>query len=135
MAKSTKDNYIEATGRRKTSTARVRISKSTSASFLVNDKPLEEYFASASQVSTVQGPLNVEDVKDKFQATAHVRGGGLSSQAEAIRHGLSRALVAHSDSLRTPLKKEGFLKRDPRSKERKKFGLKKARKASQWSKR
>ena len=76
-----------------------------------------------------------DDVEGKFTVTAKLSGGGISSQAEALRHGLARALVSHEPSLRTKLKVKGFLKRDPRAKERRKFGLKKARKAPQWSKR
>jgi small subunit ribosomal protein S9 len=79
--------------------------------------------------------VSEDDTNDKFVVTIKVSGGGLSSQAEAVRHAISRALVKMDENLRSPLKKSGYLKRDPRSKERRKFGLKKARKSSQWSKR
>lgn len=129
----TKEKYIESVGRRKTSVARVRITPATKTTFLVNEKELEKYFPTKEMHSLVAEPL--ADVKEKFKVTAKINGGGIHSQAEAMRHGIARALVKNSEELRKPLKKAGFLKRDPRSKERRKFGLKKARKAPQWSKR
>jgi small subunit ribosomal protein S9 len=127
--------YIEAVGRRKTSVARVRISKSQRASFNINDKTVETYFPVTEQRILVRNPLAESGLSQKFSVSARVVGGGLSSQAEAVRHGVTRALVKHDPELRQPLKKKGYLKRDPRVKERKKFGLKKARRAPQWSKR
>ena len=134
------EKYIEAIGRRKTSTARVRISKKAKASFIVNEIDAKEYFKTADQRRVILDPmvkgLPVGEGKDsKWSVEVHVSGGGIHSQAEAIRHGLSRALVLTDATLRGGLKTLGYLKRDPRSKERRKFGLKKARKAPQWSKR
>jgi len=127
--------YIEAIGRRKTAAARVRIYKSSQESFTINDKELAEYFPVMTLQSVVRDPFVKADLSQKFTVSAHIQGGGISAQAEALRHGIARALVVHDIKLRTQLKKAGFLKRDPREKERKKFGLKKARRAPQWSKR
>ena len=133
---TTKTNkYIEAVGRRKTSVARVRITPGAKSGFIVNEKELEAYFPTKELQNTVRDPIGKSGAADKFAVTAKVSGGGIHAQAEAIRHGLSRALVAHDEEIRNSLKKLGFLKRDPRAKERKKFGLKKARKAPTWSKR
>lgn len=128
-----KDKYIEAVGRRKTSIARVRIVPASKTSVTINGKELEKYFPTMILRKTVLSAL--DNTSDKFLVTAKLNGGGISSQAEALRHGLSRALVSHEPSLRTKFKVKGFLKRDPRAKERRKFGLKKARKAPKWSKR
>ncbi len=135
MIKDTNTRYIEAIGRRKTSLARVRITPDTKQHITINEKPLNETFQTAGQQKTVEEALLKTDPKIKFKVTAHVKGGGMSSQAESVRLGISRALVEFDHNLRGTLKKDGFLKRDPRSKERRKFGLKKARKAPQWSKR
>lgn len=135
-----KDKYIEAVGRRKTSTARVRITVASKASFIVNDMDAKDYFKTDDQRRLILDPM-VKGVVEgsekniKWAVEAHVNGGGIHSQAEAIRHGLSRALVKSDEELHTTLKGLGFLKRDPRAKERRKFGLKKARKAPKWSKR
>lgn len=125
--------YIESVGRRKTSVARVRITPASKNTFLVNDKDLEGYFGTKELQMIVKQPLS--EIKDKFKVTAKILGGGIHSQAEAMRHGIARSLVSNDLELRKELKKAGYLKRDPRSKERRKFGLKKARKAPQWSKR
>jgi small subunit ribosomal protein S9 len=125
--------YIEAVGRRKTSVARVRITPASKTTFQVEDKELEVYFPTKELQLLVKEPL--AEIKDKFKITAKIKGGGIHSQAEAMRHGIARALVDNNQELRKDLKKAGYLKRDPRSKERRKFGLKKARKAPQWSKR
>ena len=125
--------YIEAVGRRKTSIARVRITPALKVSISVNDKEFETYFPTLALKKTVLSVF--DDTEGKFLVTAKLSGGGIASQAEALRHGLSRALVSYEPNLRTKLKIKGFLKRDPRAKERRKFGLKKARKAPQWSKR
>lgn len=130
-----KGRYIEAIGRRKTAAARVRLFKSAKESFLVNDKGLAEYFPINALQSVAKDPFTKANLTQKFTVSAHIQGGGISAQAEALRHGIARALVIHDSELRVQLKKAGFLKRDPREKERKKFGLKKARKAPQWSKR
>ena len=133
--KTTKEKYIEAIGRRKTSTARVRIVESTKSSFLVNEKDANDYFKTKDQRRLIQDPIMKGKPGSKWNIEVRVTGGGIHSQAEAVRHGLSRALVIFDGELRGKLKTLGFLKRDPRAKERRKFGLKKARKAPQWSKR
>ncbi len=125
--------YYEGIGRRKSAGARVRIVEASRTSILVNDKKLDEYFKTETQISTVKQAL--ESTKTKFKVTVKVSGSGLPAQSEAIRHGLARALEKFDQTLRAELKDKGFLKRDPRKKERKKFGLKKARRAPQWSKR
>jgi small subunit ribosomal protein S9 len=129
----TKKRYIEAIGRRKTSTARVRITPATKASYVVNEKELATYFPTEELQKIVTDPFTTAEAV--FAVSVKVQGGGIHSQAEAVRHGISRALVIDKESLKSKLKVEGFLKRDPRSKERRKFGLKKARKSPQWSKR
>lgn len=128
-----KENYTEAVGRRKTSVARVRLSPSPKVSVSVNDKELEVYFPTPTLRKTVLSVF--DDLDAKFAVTARLNGGGISSQADALRHGLARALVLFDPDLRVRLKAKGFLKRDPRAKERRKFGLKKARKSPKWSKR
>jgi len=125
--------YIEAIGRRKTSVARVRITPASKTSFTINDRELESYFPTKTLQRTVAEAITEE--AGKFNVTVKLNGGGVASQAEALRHGLSRALVALDPHSRGKLKAKGYLKRDPRAKERRKFGLKKARKAPQWSKR
>lgn len=134
---TTKGKYIEAIGRRKTSTARVRITEASKTHFIVNDKDAKEYFKTEDQRRLILDPMikGLPTGAKKWSVEVHVSGGGIHSQAEAIRHGLSRALVDSDIALRGGLKTLGFLKRDPRAKERRKFGLKKARKAPQWSKR
>jgi small subunit ribosomal protein S9 len=129
--------YVEAVGRRKTSAARVRITenKSGKGTFTVNDKALEEYFPTDELQNIARSALAKVKSANKFNVSVLVKGGGIHSQAEALRHGLSRALVVVEAEWRKRLKKAGYLKRDPRMKERRKFGLKKARKAAQWSKR
>ncbi len=130
----TKEKYIEAVGRRKTAVARVRITPSVKSDIKVNNKELHKYFPIDEMQIIAREPL-IEKVGQKFSVTARINGGGIPSQSEALRHGVARALVKWNGDLRKPLKHEGMLKRDPRSKERRKFGLKKARKAPQWSKR
>jgi len=127
------DKYIETVGRRKTASARVRLTPSAKASVQVNGKNVDEFFSTTELRETALAPLKL--IEGKFTITAVVSGGGISGQAEAVRHGIARALTAHDLTNRTGLKKLGFLKRDPRAKERRKPGLKKARKAGQWSKR
>ncbi len=135
MSAAKSAQYIAAIGRRKTSTARVRITESATPSFIVNDKPVDAYFATKDLVRVASESLQKpKDVKD-YAITVVVKGGGVHSQAEAIRHGIARALSTTDEVLKSEVKKLGFLKRDARSKERRKFGLKKARKSSQWSKR
>jgi small subunit ribosomal protein S9 len=127
--------YIEAIGRRKTSTARVRLTESAKADFKINDKTVAEYFPTREMQVVVAEALPKSGLVGIYSVSAHVNGGGIHSQAEAVRHGLARAIVKKEEDLRSALKKIGFLKRDPRAKERKKPGLKKARKAPTWSKR
>ena len=140
-AETKKGKYVEAVGRRKTSTARVRILEASKAAFLVNGKDAKEYFKTEGERRLILDPMikgqKVGEGKaaTKWNVEVHVSGGGVHSQSEAIRHGLARALVAFNPETRGNLKDLGFLKRDPRAKERRKFGLKKARKAPQWSKR
>ena len=127
--------YIEGIGRRKSSVARVRITEGGKSSFTVNDKEVNEYFQTSEMTSIATEAMPKSGIETKFSVSVHVNGGGIHSQSEAVRHGLARALEIHDKELRGTLKKLGFLKRDGRSKERKKFGLKKARKAPTWSKR
>lgn len=128
-----KERYIETVGRRKTSIARVRLTPASKTAILVNERPFEKYFPTQTLRHTILSVF--EHTPEKFSITSKLKGGGISSQAEALRHGISRALVDLDPNLRSKLKIRGFLKRDPRAKERRKFGLKKARKAPQWSKR
>jgi small subunit ribosomal protein S9 len=126
--------YIEAVGRRKTSVARVRIFPSSKLSILINDKDISSYFPTEEMRLIAQNPL-AEGKNGHFKITVRLSGGGIHSQAEALSHGIARALIINDATLRKDLKKAGMLKRDPRAKERRKFGLKKARKAPKWSKR
>lgn len=135
MESTTKNRYIEAVGRRKTATARVRITPATKTSFVVNDKDVKDYFVTEELQMIAQEAISKSEVGEKFAVSAHVSGGGIHAQAEAVRHGISRTLVMRDEELKNKLKKLGFLKRDSRQVERKKFGLKKARKAPTWSKR
>lgn len=128
-----KTTYIETVGRRKTASARVRITAGKQENIVVNDKPLADYFPTFEVQKTAREAL--ANAPEKFTVSALIRGGGLKAQAEALRHGIARALVKYNEELRKELKQQGFLKRDPRMKERKKFGLRKARRAPQWSKR
>lgn len=127
--------YFRAIGRRKTSTAVVRLYKSTKTSYSINDKDLNEYFKTIDLQKIVTGAIETASAPEKFKIVITTKGGGIHSQAEAVRHGIARALVLHDIELRGILKKAKMLKRDPRQVERKKFGLKKARKSPQWSKR
>lgn len=137
----TTEIYIEATGRRKTSTARVRIFEAAKNSFVVNGKDAKDYFQTEDERRLILDPmikgLATDEGKPaaKFKVEVHVSGGGIHSQAEAVRHGLARTLVTLDAANRANLKTLGYLMRDPRAKERRKFGLKKARKAPKWSKR
>ncbi len=138
VSKAKKQNlkYIQATGRRKTAVARVRIYPgSKKKGFLINDKKISEYFQILSHQEKILSPLKKAGLGEEFPITVVVKGGGISTQAEAIRHGLSQALVKLDQELRLTLKKAGYLARDPRMRERKKFGLKRARRAPQWKKR
>ncbi len=130
-----KKEYYRTVGRRKTSTACVKLVPATKEVITINGKTLKDYFPVNELQVIVTDPIRKSEVPATFTVTATVQGGGFHSQAEAVRHGISRALVEFDEALRTTVKGFGFLKRDPRSKERRKFGLKKARKAPQWSKR
>ena len=123
-----------ATGRRKTSVARVRLVPGE-GKIIVNTRPLDEYFGLKTLELIVTQPLNITDTVGKYDVLAKVEGDGVSGQAGAVRHGIARALLKVDGEFRLPLKKAGLLTRDPREKERRKYGLKKARKASQFSKR
>ena len=122
------------TGRRKTSVARVRLVPGD-GKVIINGCDMKEYFGLGTLELIVRQPLVLTEMGDKYDVVAKVAGGGASGQAGAIRHGISRALLELDGELRPALKKAGFLTRDPREKERRKYGLKKARKASQFSKR
>lgn len=127
--------YFYGTGRRKSSVARVRIYQG-SGKVTVNDRSLEDYFGLDTLKAIVRQPLEITGTNDKFDIVCRVAGGGVTGQAGAIRHGIARALLQYdSENLRTTLKKAGLLTRDPRMKERKKYGLKAARRAPQFSKR
>ncbi len=130
-----KEKYFEAVGRRKTSIARVRLVEGKASTFTINERTLADYFPTAELQSIIEGTLEKAKTGKHFEVSAKIVGGGVHSQAEAMRHGIGRALLVFDIELRKKLKKAGFLKRDPRAKERRKFGLKKARKAPQWSKR
>jgi small subunit ribosomal protein S9 len=133
-AKTLQDGEAQATGRRKESVARVRIRPGT-GTFDLNGRPLEEYFPSRTQRVLATAPLRAAGKEKEVDVVARLEGGGVTGQAGALRHGIARALVVLDDSLRGVLKREGFLRRDAREKERRKYGLKKARKAPQYSKR
>lgn len=142
-----KEKYFEAVGRRKTSIARVRLfpastssslggsEKSDSVNIEVNGKPFSLYFNTAGEKRMAAEALALLKLDGNYKVVAKIKGGGIHSQAEALRHGISRALLKVDAEYRKPLKREGFLTRDQRAKERRKFGLKKARKAPQWAKR
>ena len=126
--------FYYGTGRRKHSVARVRVYPGA-GKIVINDRDIEEYFGLDTLKVITKQPLALTGTADKFDIVANVNGGGVTGQAGAIRHGLSRALLQYSEDLRPVLKKAGFLTRDPRMKERKKYGLKAARRAPQFSKR
>lgn len=134
---NSKEKYFYATGRRKTAVAKVRVyEKGEKPGIIVNDLDLGKYFAeNQTLVEKVYAPLNLFELKDKFTVTVKVLGGGIDGQAEAIRLGISRALLKIKEDYKHDLKLHGYLTRDPREVERKKPGLKKARRAPQWKKR
>jgi small subunit ribosomal protein S9 len=133
-AKKTAKLVYYGTGRRKCSVAKVRVITGQ-GNIVVNGKPVGDYFGRKVLELIVKQPLVVIDSEAKYDVLASVHGGGKSGQAGAVRHGIARALLKVEDEFRSPLKKAGFLTRDPRMKERRKYGLKKARKAPQFSKR
>ena len=126
--------YFYGTGRRKSSVARVRVYAGT-GKITINDRDIDDYFGLETLKLIVRQPLALTDTAEKFDIVCRVGGGGVTGQAGAIRHGISRALLQYDENLRPALKKAGFLTRDPRMKERKKYGLKGARRAPQFSKR
>ena len=131
-----KEQYYEGVGRRKTSVSRVRITKvSKGAGIIVNDKTVEEFFNTEELRSAVVAPLEATSLQKEFSISVKVNGGGQRGQAEATQLGLSRALVKFNGEVQKTLRDLDYLKRDPRQKERKKPGLKKARRSPQWSKR
>ncbi len=127
--------YVYGTGRRKSSVARVHLIPGGSGRITVNGREIDDYFGLETLKLIVRQPLNTVNVTDKVDIDCTVSGGGVSGQAGAIRHGIARALLLMDESFRAPLKAAGFLTRDPRMKERKKYGLKAARRAPQFSKR
>ena len=132
---TSKKAYMYGTGRRKSSVARVHLFPNGTGSITVNGRPLDDYFGLETLKLIVRQPFAATDTMGKFDVEATVTGGGVTGQAGAIRHGISRALVKADPELRPAVKKAGFLTRDPRMKERKKYGLKAARRAPQFSKR
>lgn len=134
-AKKKDDKYVYANGKRKESIARVRLFPGGKGDILINEKPMKEYVQVKAQEDCIVAPLKLTGLAKNFDVTVKVEGGGWNSQAQAIRHGISKALLEHDEMLRAVLKKAGFLTRDSRSKERKKYGLKRARRAPQFSKR
>jgi small subunit ribosomal protein S9 len=126
--------YYEAVGRRKTSSARVRLYPGT-GTIVVNERPAEEYFKRPTEILALERPLVVTDTRNSYNVSILVAGGGTTGQAGAVSHGIARALCVADENLRPVLKKNGLLTRDARAKERKKYGLKKARKAPQYTKR
>jgi small subunit ribosomal protein S9 len=129
---TTQVNY--GTGRRKTATARVFLSAGN-GTITINDRPIDTYFGRETACMIVRQPLELVDLLGKFNVKVTVAGGGIGGQAGAIRHGITRALIEYSEDLRSPLRKAGFVTRDAREVERKKLGLRKARKRPQYSKR
>lgn len=128
------EKYTEAVGRRKTASARARLTAATKFSITINGKDLATYFKTKDLQDMALASI-AKAGEEKYSITINVAGGGTASQAESVRHAIARALIKINPSLRAPLKKEKMLTRDQRAKERRKFGLKKARKAPQWSKR
>ncbi len=128
------DNFYYGTGRRKTSTARVFL-KPGSGAITVNDRPLDTFFGRKTAQMIVRQPLELMQLSNTFDVNVTVKGGGTTGQAGAIRHGLTRALMQYDESLRPALRQAGFVTRDAREVERKKVGLRKARRATQYSKR
>lgn len=133
-AKADRARYFEGVGGRKTAMARVRLYTKKGDS-TVNGKTIEGYFPSAKQRMTVVAPFVLMGASETMHMTVHVRGGGIMAQADAVRHGLARALVKFNEEYRKRLRKAGYMTRDAREVERKKYGLKKARRAPQWAKR
>ena len=134
MAQSSATKTFYGTGRRKTSSARVYLSRGT-GQVTINGRSLEEFFGRETGRMIVQQPFGAVQLDGKFDVHAHVEGGGITGQAGAIRHGITRALIAFDETLRKPLRQAGFMTRDAREVERKKVGRRKARRSGQYSKR
>ena len=138
---TSRKKYYETVGRRKTAVARVRLFTSSPSqsvvegNLMINGKPYKEFFPTLELQNTIEAPLKCLKSLNRFMVTVKVKGGGTNGQAEAVKHGLARALTLFDSNFRKRLKKAGYLTRDPRKKERKKYGLKKARRGPQWSKR
>jgi small subunit ribosomal protein S9 len=132
---ATEMQYYEGVGRRKSATARVRIYPGGSGEYIVNDKPLAEYFTRLGDASRLMQPLAIVEIEGKVDMTVRVKGGGVTGQTGAVQLGLARALLKYDPELRPALRKAGLLTRDAREKERKKPGLKRARKAPTYTKR
>jgi small subunit ribosomal protein S9 len=135
MSTKTTEKYFEAVGRRKTASARVRITPASKESITINDKTFADYFQTSERQEIVKDAEKAAGITQKFHISVKVAGGGIHAQAEAVRHGIARAITLYDANLRGNLKKAGHLKRDQREVERKKPGLKKARKGPTWSKR
>jgi small subunit ribosomal protein S9 len=135
MPATKETTYTAAVGRRKTAIARARITPASRTSVIVNNKDVNAYFPTEILRATAMDSFLKVPLPTAFTVTVVVSGGGIAGQATAVRHAISRALIEYDPSLRGALKKEGFLKRDPRAKERRHFGFVKARKRKQWSKR
>lgn len=131
----TEQYYYEGVGRRKTSSARVRIYPGGDGTFVVNDRPLAEYFPRVGDIDVLMGPLRDTEQEGRVNVSVHVKGGGITGQTDAVKHGLARALVKMDPELHLVLRRGGHLTRDARMKERKKPGLKRARKAPTYTKR
>jgi len=129
------NTFITAVGRRKTAIASVRMHKADANSLTVNGQTPKDYFKTAERVTAANKAFTIAEAAETYAVAAHVEGGGIAAQADAVRHAISRALTEAEPKTRTVLKAAGLMKRDPRAKERKKPGLVKARKAKQWSKR
>ncbi len=133
--KRVRHTYLYAVGRRKKAVARIRLYKKGTGKIVINEKNLDKYFPTPELQETIKQPLQAVGKINEFDFSIKVHGGGINGQAGAVRHGISRALIIFEESLRKTLKPLGYLKRDPRRKERKKPGLKRARRAPQFSKR
>jgi small subunit ribosomal protein S9 len=127
--------YYYGTGRRKTAVARVRLYPNGDGLITINGRQADEYFPRETLMQTVRSPLRMLELNNRFNISVKVVGGGVSGQAGAVRHGIARALVRADEEFRSVMRRNGFLTRDPRMKERKKYGLKRARKAPQYTKR
>ncbi len=135
MAENTARRYYYGTGRRKTAVARVRLFPNGDGALIVNGRAAAEYFGQQRLTAQAVAPLRLLELAGRFDASIKVAGGGFSGQAGAVRHGIARALVRADEEYKPVMRKAGFLTRDPRVKERKKYGLKRARKAPQYTKR